>query len=107
MSKFFFLIHVLFVLHNCKNNSANHSRRIEFVSDTSNLGIGKKRIIEFVNGNSNKEVISSEGLMKKKISVAIGTGLPNSSSEKIFFRDLICFCFWVIILGTFFYRTMA
>ena len=91
MSKYFILA---ICTKKCQNNSANHLYRIEFVSDTSNLGIGKKRIIEFVNGNSNKEVISSEGLMKKKISVSIGTGLPNSSSKKTILQERTAFVFW-------------
>ena len=60
--------------------------RIEFVSDKSRLGVGKKRIIEFLNGNyesiKDNETITAEGMMNKKIFVTVAPGLPNTSSKK-------------------------
>ena len=58
------------------------SNNIEFVSDKSSLGAGKKRKITFVSGNSGQEEISAQGILKKDITVAVASGLPNTTRPK-------------------------
>ena len=58
------------------------SNQIEFVSDKSSLGAGKKRKIAFVSGTKDSEEINAQGMLKKDIVVAVGAGLPNTTRPK-------------------------
>ncbi|TRY67144.1 hypothetical protein TCAL_02955 [Tigriopus californicus] len=53
--------------------------RVEFTSDKSRIGSGKKRLIFFENGSSNQEQVSAPGLLKGELRVAVKDGLPNTS----------------------------
>lgn len=55
--------------------------RLEFLSDKSRLGSGKKRNIHFQTGPSDEETISSAGFLNSDLIVKIAPGLPNTSSE--------------------------
>ncbi len=55
--------------------------KIEFLAEKSRLTGGKKRIIQFEDGNSNLEAISAPGFLKNELRVAIKRGLPNTSSK--------------------------
>lgn len=53
--------------------------KIEFLSDKSSLGVGKKRTLTFHTGPSNQETITAQGLMKNLLSVFVAPGLANTS----------------------------
>jgi hypothetical protein len=55
--------------------------RLEFLSDKSRLGSGKKRSILFQVGPSDEETISSAGFLNSDLIVKIAPGLPNTSSK--------------------------
>ena len=56
--------------------------RIEFVSEKSRLTSGKKRTINFENGSSNQEVVSTPGFLKNELLVAVGQGMPNTTKPR-------------------------
>lgn len=53
--------------------------RVEFTAEKSRLGAGKKRLIIFENGSSDKELVSAPGFLKGEIRVAVKNGLPSTS----------------------------
>ena len=57
------------------------SNEIEFVSDKSSLGAGKKRKLVFSNGHSDRESISAQGFLKNSLLVTVAQGLPNTSRK--------------------------
>ena len=61
------------------------------MSEKSRLGGGKKRTIVFENGDSNQEVISAPGFLKNELKVAVGQGMPNTSSWRNNFSFIILF----------------
>jgi hypothetical protein len=57
------------------------SFRLEFLSDKSKLGSGKKRNILFQSGPSAQETIASAGFLNSDLIVKVAPGLPNTSSK--------------------------
>ena len=52
---------------------------IDFQSDKTSLGAGKKRSISFSTGPSPQETITAEGMLKSSLHVSVSEGLPNDS----------------------------
>ena len=52
------------------------------MSEKSRLTGGKKRAINFENGSSNQEVVSTPGFLKNELLVAVGQGMPNTSKPR-------------------------
>ena len=59
--------------------------RLEFSSEKSQLGAGKKRTIQFTMGEgasiSSKEIVVAKKMLGSEIQVTVGAGLPNTSSK--------------------------
>jgi len=55
------------------------SDKVDFMSDKTALGAGKKRTLNFTSGPSPQENIVAEGMLKSALTVSVAQGLSNDS----------------------------